>query len=195
MKFSSLRRLLIAVLLSTSLALLAWGAIPLRAGSISHTLTRQEMSLSTPSAEPGIPSPALPEERLLNLTWPATLRQGEESGYVVLTLEVAENELVIPTLSTAGEGSVEEPLSIPNIYATHNVMAEARLDLAGLSVAPDALVSLSLRPGETVDFRWNLHATETGTYRGTVCSTCATCRWTVALNPATPSKPSISRSR
>jgi hypothetical protein len=168
MDIRDIRRLCLAFLLPASLTLVAWGSWPVREGDIKQTLTRQEMSLSTPSAEPGISSPAVPEERLLKLAWPATLRQGEESRFVLLTLGVAENGEVTPTLSAAGEGGVEEPLSIPNIYDTHNVMAEARLDIAGLAVAPDALVSVSLRPGETVEFRWNLRAAETGTYRGTV---------------------------
>jgi hypothetical protein len=81
---------------------------------------------------------------------------------------VAENGAVTPTLSAEGDESSQEPVLIPNVYDTHNVMAEARLDMAGLAVAPDDLTSLSLRPGETVEFRWNVRAVEIGTYRGTV---------------------------
>ena len=108
------------------------------------------------------------EERRLTLEWPSTLRQADENRYVQLTLAVAENGEITPTLSAEGDETSEEPVLIPNVYDTHNVMAEARLDMAGLAVAPDDLVSLSLRPGETVIFRWNVRATEIGTYRGTV---------------------------
>ena len=162
------RRVLLVLVLAASLFLLAWGSLPGGVHSKVQTIARSEMQLDTPSAEPGSLSPAVPEERLLRLEWPATIRQGEESGYVELSLAGAENGEIKATLSAAGEGSVEEPVSIPDIYDTHNVMAEARLDMAGLAVAPDGLVSLSLRPGETVNFRWNIYAAEIGRYRGTV---------------------------
>ncbi len=162
-----LRRILLALLLLTSLILLAWGALPAALGSKVQTITRGEMQISTPSAEPGIPAPAVPEERLLSLAWPSTLRQGDANRFVVLQLAV-EDGLVTPTVSLEGEESSTESVLIPDVYDTHNVMAEARLDIAGLPVAPDGLVSVSLRPGETVEFRWNVRGTEIGTYRGTV---------------------------
>jgi hypothetical protein len=161
-----LRRILLALLLVASLFLLAWGALPGAVGSKVQTISRGEMQLSTPSAEPGTPAPAVPEERRLTLQWPATLRQGDANRFVVLRL-AAEDELVTPTVSLEGEESSTEPVQIPDVYDTHNVMAEARLDIAGLAVAPDEQVSLSLRPGETVEFRWNVRAGEIGAYKGT----------------------------
>ena len=163
-----LRRILLALLLVDSLFLLAWGALPGAVGSKVQTISRGEMQVSTPSAEPGVPPPAAPEARLLTLQWPATLRQGDANRFVVLRLAVAQDGAVTPTVSLEGDESQDEPVLIPDVYDTHNVMAEARLDIAGLAVAPDDLVSLSLRPGETVEFRWNVRASEIGTYRGTV---------------------------
>jgi hypothetical protein len=109
----------------------------------------------------------VPEARRLTLEWPATLRQGDANRFVVLKLAVAEDGMVTPTVALEGDESHEEPVLIPDVYDTHNVMAEARLDIAGLAVAPDDLVSLSLRPGETIEFRWNVRAGEIGTYKGT----------------------------
>ena len=164
----NIRRFFLVLLLAVSLLLLAWGAIPATVHSKDQTIERTEMQLETPSAEPGVQSPAVPDARMLTLEWPATLRQGDESRFIQLILAVAENGEVNATLSSAGEGGVDEPVSIPNVYDTHNVMAEARLDMAGLEVAPYGLVSVSLRPGETVEFRWNVRGSEIGTYRGTV---------------------------
>ena len=163
-----LRRILLILLLVDSLFLLAWGALPGAVGSKVQTISSGEMQVSTPSAEPGVPPPAVPEERQLTLQWPATLRQGDANHFVVLRLAVAEDGIVTPTVALIGDESSTEPVLIPNVYETHNVMAEARLDIAGLAVAPDEQVSLSLRLGETVEFRWNVRAGEIGTYRGTV---------------------------
>jgi len=112
-------------------------------------------------------SPSVPEPRLMILEWPATMRLND-SRYVALTLAVDEHGIITPTASYEGNQIVGEPVLIPDVYDTHNVMVEARLDLAGLAVQPDDLTSLSLRPGETVTFRWNVRSTEIGRFRGTV---------------------------
>jgi len=168
MRIRIIRRVLVSLVLFVSLVLLVWGAWPGINHTRQQTLTRSEMQVSTPSGAPGTPSPAVPEERLLTLDWPSTLRQGDANRYIRLTLAVPESGEITPTVSAEGDESIEEPVQIPNVYDTHNVMAEARLDMAGLAVAPDDLVSLSLRPGESVTFRWNVRAAEIGTYRGTV---------------------------
>ncbi len=168
MNIRTIRRVLLGLLLLASLVLLVWGAWPGGEQAKKQIISRTEMQLTTQPEQPGIQPPAVPEERLLTLEWPAVLRQGDENRFVQLTLAVAENGAVTPTLSAAGDETSQEPVLIPNVYDTHNVMAEARLDIAGLAVAPDDLTSLSLRPGETVLFRWNVHAAQIGTYRGTV---------------------------
>jgi hypothetical protein len=168
MNIRTIRHVLLGLLLLVSLALLVWGAWPGGGQAKEQIISRAEMQLTTQPEQPGIQPPAVPEERVLTLEWPAILRQGDENRFVQLTLAVAENGAVTPTLSAEGDESSQEPVLIPNVYDTHNVMAEARLDMAGLAVAPDDLTSLSLRPGETVEFRWNVRAVEIGTYRGTV---------------------------
>ena len=112
-------------------------------------------------------APSVPEQRLLILEWPATLRQND-TKYVQLTLAVDEHGIITPTASYKDNQIIGEAVLIPNVYDTHNVMVEARLDMAGLTVQPDDLTSLSLRPGETVTFRWNVRSMEIGTFRGTV---------------------------
>jgi hypothetical protein len=163
-----IRRVFLALVFAASLLLFAWSAFPATVHAKKQTISRGEMQLETPSAEPGLQSPAVLEERLLTLEWPARLRQGDANRFVLLTLAVKDNGVTLPTVSASGGETIEEPVQIPDIYDTHNVMAEARLDIAGLAVAPDALVSVSLLPDETVEFKWNIRATETGAYRGTV---------------------------
>ena len=59
-------------------------------------------------------------------------------------------------------------LGDPTLYPRFLHMLLGAVAVAGMAVAPDGLVSLSLRPGETVNFRWNIYAAEIGRYRGTV---------------------------
>ncbi len=168
MSIRIVRQVLVSLVFFASLVLLVWGAFPNIDHTRQQTLTRLEMQVSTPSGIPGTPSPAVPEERLLTLDWPSTLRQGDANRYIRLTLDVSKSGEITPSVSTEGDESIEEQVQIPNVYDTHNVMAEARLDMSGLAMAPDDLVSLSLRPGESVTFLWNVRAAEVGTYRGTV---------------------------
>jgi hypothetical protein len=111
--------------------------------------------------------PAVPEPRLLTLEWPARLRTGD-SDVIRLTLEVDEEGNITPTASYEGNEIITELVLIPNVYDTHNVLAEARLDIAGLEVIPPDLFSQALRPGETVTFSWSVRAADVGRYRGTV---------------------------
>jgi hypothetical protein len=69
----------------------------------------------------------------------------------------------IPQIETSGEVT-----QFPNIYATHNVRTEARLDMAGIQAYPSEPVSQSLLPGEAVTFTWRIKSERTGISRGTV---------------------------
>jgi hypothetical protein len=59
-------------------------------------------------------------------------------------------------------------IEIPNLYDTHNVIAETRFDIAGMEVRPADLVSEALSPGQSVTFRWSIHPADVGVYRGTI---------------------------
>lgn len=49
-----------------------------------------------------------------------------------------------------------------------NVVAEARLDLAGLQVVRSEMASQPLRPGQRVTFYWSVRPLEAGKFRGVV---------------------------
>ncbi len=111
--------------------------------------------------------PAVTEERMLTLEYPPTLRAGD-ADVVRLTLEIDVRGNLTPTAEFQGSQIQGEILQIPNIYNTHNVMAEARLDLAGMEVQPAETVSETLLPGQKLTFYWSIRPAEVGHYKGTV---------------------------
>ena len=111
--------------------------------------------------------PAVPEARMLTMEYPSKIRAGD-SDVVQLTLEVDDRGNITPTVSKEGNVIEGEVIEIPDVYKTHNVLAEARLDMAGMEVRPGETVGQSLLPGEKVTFYWSVHPTEVGSYRGTL---------------------------
>jgi len=111
-------------------------------------------------------APAIPEARRVTLEYPGHIRVGD-SDVVRLTLEVDTLGSITPTAETAGNVVVGQTVQVPNLYDTHSVIAEARLDLAGVDIRPGEVVSESLQPGQSVTFYWSVHPADPGTYRGT----------------------------
>ena len=172
MRFSGLVRLFIAA------GLLLWlgacgGAAPAgnipavepTAASINLLPTTQAQPTVVPEQPTAVPE--ILENRRLTLEWPATIRAGD-GDTVRLTLEVDASGNLVPTAETAGHQTTAQIVKIPNLFETHHVLAEARLDLAGVQVEPNDLVSQTLMPGQRVDFSWSVKPEGVGTYRGTV---------------------------
>jgi len=111
--------------------------------------------------------PAIQEARHLSLEWPPTIRVGD-SDVIRLTLEVDAQGRLTPTAQIEGHETHGETVFIPNLYDTHNVLAEARMDMAGVQVTPDGDVSEPLLPGQSVTFFWSVRPQDVGTYRGTI---------------------------
>lgn len=111
--------------------------------------------------------PAVPERRLLSLDYPALVRLGD-SERVYLTLEVDEQGSITPTARAGGNIVQGEVIEIPNVYDTHHLWAEARLDLAGVVVKPTDIVSETMFPGQTITFYWSIQPQAVGNYKGTV---------------------------
>jgi hypothetical protein len=117
-------------------------------------------------------SPALPvrtilEERLLTFEWPAGIRVGD-SDVVRLALLLDEGGSVTATPFFEGHDLLQERIALENLYDTHLVRAEARLDLAGAEVEPEGTVMQRMVPGEPVAFSWSIKPNEEGTVRGSV---------------------------
>jgi hypothetical protein len=112
--------------------------------------------------------PAIPETRRLTLEFPSKMRAGVEGDIVRLTLEVDDLGNITPTAQIGGNVVVGEMIEIPDLYETHNVTAEAKLDLAGMQVQPADAIYEPLKRGQSATFYWSIRPQETGIYRGTV---------------------------
>jgi hypothetical protein len=138
--------------------------------SESPTEAAQRPTLAPPSViEPtAIPAAAaIPERRRLTLDYPPHIRAGD-SDLVRLTLEVDDQGNLTPTASVEGNVVTGGVVEIPNLYETHTVIVQARLDLAGVEVSPPGETSAQLVPGQTVSFFWSVSPREAGTFRGTL---------------------------
>jgi hypothetical protein len=111
--------------------------------------------------------PALPERRRMTVEFPPRIRAGD-SDLVRLTLELDELGNLTPTAELEGNVVTGKVVEVPNLYESHHVIAEARLDLAGMEVRPAELVSEALTPGNSVTFYWSVRPPEVGAYRGTL---------------------------
>lgn len=127
------------------------------------------VSLPTPTlaSEAEEPQPAIPESRRLTLEFPPVIRTGD-SARIRLQLEVDDRGNITPTAVVEGNVISGEVVEIPNLYETHNVVAEARLDMAGMEVQPSGPINEPLLPGQPVTYFWSVRPKESGKYEGTV---------------------------
>lgn len=109
----------------------------------------------------------MPERRYLKLEFPPRIRAGD-SDIVRLTLEVDDQGNIVPTAEVEGNVVTGEVIEIPNLYQTHQVIAEARFDIAGMEVRPTELISEPISQGQAAVFYWSIRPSETGIYRGTI---------------------------
>ena len=141
-------------------------------GSLASTPTPRVANELMPAATPTLsslpiaPLPAIPEYRRLTLEYPPQIRVGD-SDIIRLTLEVDTLGNVTPTAVIEGNKVTGGIVQIPNLYDTHNVIAEARLDLAGPEIKPTGAIDEPLLPGQSVTFFWSVHPVSAGMYRGT----------------------------
>jgi len=122
--------------------------------------------LSPTGMSPTSIAPAIPERRFLALEFPPKIRAGD-SDVVRLTLEMDDSGNITPTAVLDGNVVTGETIEIPNLYETHHVIAEARLDIAGIQVSPADLTSQTVEPGQSLTFFWSIRPEEVGVYKGT----------------------------
>ena len=169
-------------LLSSALLMLILASIACGAGSSSESAPQPaiepESTLSELLTQPAIvataqptqiaAAPAIPETRSLTLEFPSKMRAGVEGGIVRLILEVDDLGNITPTALIEGNEVVGETIEIPDLYETHNVTAEARLDMAGMLVQPADAIYEPLKRGQSATFYWSIRPQEPGIYPGTV---------------------------
>ena len=135
--------------------------------------TSTEQPVIAPTSQSNQPTqisalPATLESRRLTLEFPSKMRAGVEGDIVRLTLEVDELGNITPTAQIQGNVVEGQTIQIPDLYETHNVTAEAQLDMAGMEVRPPEAILEPLTRGHSATFYWSIRPQETGTYRGTV---------------------------
>ncbi len=175
------RRIIFPLLAVVTLFLLACGAVsaapPPAASEVPHAAQTESASSSAtrpaptnalvPEVVPPSPQPAIPEQRRVTLEFPPQIRAGD-SDVIRLTLEVDDLGNVTPTAQVAGHTVTGQTIQFPNLYATHYITAQARLDMAGVDIRPSEMISEPLEPGQSVVFYWSVRPQEVGIYRGTV---------------------------
>lgn len=145
------------------------GGAPLATQVSAGAVTPEGLILATagaPTQAAAPAAPAIPEARRVTLEFPGHIRVGD-SDIVRLTLEVDTLGNITPTAEKAGNLVKGQTVEIPNLYETHNVIAEARLDLAGVDVRPGEVISEPVEPGQSVTFYWSVQPAGSGTFRGT----------------------------
>lgn len=113
------------------------------------------------------PAPQLLERRLVVLEWPPRIRVGD-GDRLRLTLMVDSQGRITPSVETAGHQVSGQPVTIPDLYDTHNLLIETRLDLAGVAVEPQGVVSQPMLSGQPLSFYWSIRPADVGQLRGTL---------------------------
>jgi len=131
---------------------------PTAAVLVTQTPVATRVPLSTPTA-------LEMERRLIVVELPKKIRAGD-ADVLRLSLVMDESGQVTPTAEAVGHAVSGEPVEIPNLYDTYNVIVEARLDIAGLEVQPQGAVKQPMQPGVPVVFVWSLSPNHPGNFRG-----------------------------
>jgi hypothetical protein len=100
--------------------------------------------------------PAILEARKLILETSSFLRPGDPG-------KVGLDFVVDPDIHFAANLD-----GLSNIFNTHLVLAEARLEMGGVLVEPSGTLSRPLAAGQTVSFQWDLLIEKAQVYEGTV---------------------------
>ncbi len=158
-KLNRIRNGLALILCLFSLVLIIWSSWPLRR---SHqTLPVQSAILSAST------NAVLKEPRRISIDWPEKIRLGDDET-ISLLLEVDEIGRITPAAGRTGQQVAETSIEAADLFDTHNLIAEARLDMAGVNVLPKGLIQEPLGRGQTLHFYWNIQPQQTGSVRGTL---------------------------
>jgi len=138
-----------------------------KAGPESQPPTQASLLPTSETNVQPVEAAQLFERRLMVVEWPPAIRLGD-SDVVRFSLVMDEQGRITPTSEISGHQVGGEPVQIPDLYETHNLVIVARLDMAGMEVSPNGEVSQTLRPGRAVTFYWSLSPHRVGEYRGTL---------------------------
>ena len=170
-----MKRKIIFLLLGLALLLLipACGEAPEEAPAAEEPAAEETAPEPLPTISLPMPTqavdiiPSISEQRLLALEFPPKIRAGD-SDIIRLTLEVDDLGNITPTAEIEGNEISGEVVKIPDLYETHNIIAEAKMDMAGVEIVPTEMISEPLLRGESVTFYWSVLPENAGEYRGRV---------------------------
>ena len=164
MLFQMVRHSLSVLSLLAGVILFAWGAWPSRKEIHALVIYPREMQMTvsgsaqvvneqTPLSEQ-VNVPAILEVRRLILEVPVSIQTGNRD---FIRLEF---------LPEAVSPGMDEIQGLQDIYSTHLVAVEARLEMGGLEVEPAGTLTRSLFLGQSVRFEWGLIPEQARVYEG-----------------------------
>ncbi len=158
---TAIRRGAALLVLVVALVLLAWGYWPHQNRANSLLLSPEEMlPTQWPSGTPPDALPAVTAMRRLELSYPLVLRVGD-GAVVHLALVPAAQEDRIPAGSSSGQ-----PAPVEVSADEYTVIAEARLDLAGIDYGPPGQTNQAMLAGRPVNFAWQVRPGRPGEFEG-----------------------------
>ena len=95
-------------------------------------------------------------------------KKAGDSDLVILTLEIDEEGNLSATAEYEDHEVKSKNVAIPDLYDTHNVIAQARLDMVGVDYSPHGEILEPMRPGIPIKFIWSVLPRSVGSYRGTI---------------------------
>jgi len=152
--WNKLRRGFAMVLLSMAAGVLVWAFVPAKRQVMMATLSPADMQLKP---DGGGNSPAILGSRLVMVEWPSVMRIADRYW-----MELDFSQL------DDGLSLTEQPAGFSDAYEDYNLMAEARFEVAGIRVEPSNPTRESMPRGQPLKFKWQLTATQPGTYDGTL---------------------------
>lgn len=156
--FLGLRRWLALLLLAISILMMVWSLWPYSDDARELSFQPIDLKLNFGFESPD-PSRAILEPRRLSISWPRKIRLGDvQSIAIVFAPEIS---------GAAGAELNGADDQLLDVFETHNVIVESRLELPGLAFTPDGQVSQYLRMGEPVAFVWKVKVEQADVYEGT----------------------------
>jgi hypothetical protein len=154
MMMKKIRQTLAIILLIIGSVLLLWGIIPAKRNVVTQLIQPESMSIKPEGENTAF---GILETHELKLEWPATMRIGDIN---VLELDFKDGPVGATPFKMASE--------LSNAYGRYNLMAEARFEVAGVTVDPANPTRESMPEGQSVKFKWEINSARDGINSGKV---------------------------
>jgi hypothetical protein len=151
--WKKIRRLLSICLLAISIVLILWSFLPAQRLVEAHPVQPGLIGVKAIGGK----QPSLPGNRQVRLEWPSLMRIGDES-------EILLDFNYIEDITSASELKA----GFYDVYESFNIMAEAKLEAAGVKIEPANPTRVSMLPGQSVHLKWLINPEHAGTYHGKV---------------------------